>query len=198
MIKFNVKTRWSDNLQFSADISCAEDAPAAVKLGLAVRWGYLNEADLRRANLTGASLSYANLAGADLSNADLSGADLSGTALRGANLTRATLLSAKLTGANLSCSNLICAVLDHADLANVNLRHANLSGATGVIDAGTQNRYRCFGWLRDGRLSVRAGCRDKRIDEGRAYWAGVEGREEILEALTYIETRARLLGWRIR
>jgi len=71
MIKFDVRTRWSNNLQFRAEIPCAEDAPLAVKLGLAVRWACLN----------GVSLNGANLRQAHLAGADFTGADLRGTIL---------------------------------------------------------------------------------------------------------------------
>jgi len=69
MIKFNVKTCLGAHSQFVADISCAEDAPAAVKLGLAVRWAHLNGVRLTRAALVGADLTGADLTGADLRHA---------------------------------------------------------------------------------------------------------------------------------
>ena len=85
MIKFNVLNRWTLNVQFTAEIDCAEDAPAGIKAGLALEWGWKNRtsgADLRGAVLRGADLSGADLRGAVLSEANLSGADLSG-ALKG-------------------------------------------------------------------------------------------------------------------
>jgi len=56
MIKFNVKTCLGAHLHFTAEIPCAEDAPAAEKLGLAVRWAHLNGVRLAGADLTGADL----------------------------------------------------------------------------------------------------------------------------------------------
>lgn len=38
MIKFEVKTRFSDNAAFTAEIDCTEDTTTSVKLGLAVKW----------------------------------------------------------------------------------------------------------------------------------------------------------------
>ena len=77
MIKFDVCNRFTGKVQFTAEIDCAEDAPASIKLGLAVKWGIKS-----RANLSGADLSGANLSGADLSRANLSGANLSRANLR--------------------------------------------------------------------------------------------------------------------
>ena len=134
MIKFEIKSRWTGAVQFTAEIECADDAPISLKIGLAVKWGIksranLSGADLSRANLSGADLSGANLSGANLSSANLSGADLSGANLSGANLSRADLSGANLSGANLSRANLSGADLSRADLSGANLSRANLSGA---------------------------------------------------------------------
>ena len=139
-------------------------------------------ANLSEANLWGANLSRANLWGANLSEADLSGADLSEANLSEADLSEADLSEANLWGANLS---------------RANLSEANLSEAYGVIDAGMPNGWRTVGWLRDGYLSVRVGCRDKRPAEGRAYWANKDDRREVLAALDYVERIAVLRGWKI-
>jgi hypothetical protein len=87
------------------------------------------------------------------------------------------------------------ATLARADLADANLADANLAGAKAVIDAGTPDGWRCVGWVRDGVLRVRVGCRDKTIPEGREYWSGKPDRREVLAALDYIEATARLRGW---
>ena len=54
MITFDVRDRWTGEVQFTAEIGCAADAPRSMKLGLAVRWGIKAGADLTGANLTGA------------------------------------------------------------------------------------------------------------------------------------------------
>lgn len=90
-------------------------------------------------------------------------------------------------------ANLAFANLDSAYLAGANLARANLA-----IDAGTPNGWRCVGWLRDGWLSVRVGCHDKRIDEGRAYWVKRDDRREVLAALDYVEAVAKLRGWALK
>lgn len=58
-MKFEVKNRYTGNVQFAAEIECDENEAYSVKLGLAVKWGMKAKA---------------NLSGADLSGADLSGA----------------------------------------------------------------------------------------------------------------------------
>ena len=76
MIEFDILARFSDEVNFTAEIDCAEDAPYSVKLGLAVKWGVEHDADL----------SNADLSNADLSNADLSNTNLWNTSLRSADL----------------------------------------------------------------------------------------------------------------
>ena len=80
-IKQEIRNRWTNAVQFTADITCAPDATIGVRIGLAVKWARQNDAnlrgaDLRYADLRGADLSSANLRGADLRYADLSDADL--------------------------------------------------------------------------------------------------------------------------
>jgi hypothetical protein len=76
-MKFDILNRFTGAVQFTAEISCAEDVLPSVKLGLAVQWAIKRDANLRGADLSGANLSGADLSGADLSGANLSGADLS-------------------------------------------------------------------------------------------------------------------------
>lgn len=149
-MKYDVLNRFTNNVQFVAEIDCAEDAPESIKLGLAVKLAIKAVADLACANLA-----RANLTGAYLARADLTGADLTG------------------------------AYLARADLV----------GADSIIDAGCPNGWRCVGWLKDGVIQLRVGCRDKSLVEGRTYWAGKEDRREIMAALDYIEAVARLRGW---
>ncbi len=68
-MKFEVKNRWTGDVQFTAEISANKDAPRSVKMGLAVRWGLKNSAILRDADLSGADLSGAILRDADLRGA---------------------------------------------------------------------------------------------------------------------------------
>jgi hypothetical protein len=67
-MKQDILNRWTGHVQFTAEIEATEDTALHLRIGLAVRWGKANRADLRRANLSGA-----NLSGADLRRADLSG-----------------------------------------------------------------------------------------------------------------------------
>lgn len=56
--KFEVRNRWTNAVQFTAEITCAPDATIGVKLGLAIRWAARrdNDADLSGAVLSGAVL----------------------------------------------------------------------------------------------------------------------------------------------
>ena len=72
LLKFNVLNRFSSEVQFTAEIDCAEDAATSIKLGLAVKWAIESRAYLSRANLSGADLSGADLSRAYLSRAYLS------------------------------------------------------------------------------------------------------------------------------
>jgi hypothetical protein len=128
-IKFNVLNRWSGNIQFTAEIECDENSSPRIKMGLAVKWACLRDADLRGADLRGADLSGAVLRDAVLLGADLRGADLSGAVLRDAVLRGADLLGADLRGADLSGAVLRDAVLLGADLRGADLRGAVLRGA---------------------------------------------------------------------
>ena len=74
--KFEVRNRFTNTVQFTAEIKCAPDISVSIKLGLAVQWARKSGADLRGASLRGADLSDASLLDADLSGADLRGADL--------------------------------------------------------------------------------------------------------------------------
>jgi hypothetical protein len=126
--KFEIRNRWSGDVQFTAEITCSPDALPSVKLGLAVRWArkngaVLRGADLSDADLSGAVLRGADLSDADLSDADLSGAVLSGAVLRGADLSGAVLSGADLRGADLRGADLSDADLRGADLSDADLRH---------------------------------------------------------------------------
>ena len=132
--KFEIRNRFTNAVQVTAEISVTPDMSWSVKLGLAIRWAIKSRAYLSGANLSGANLSGAYLSGADLSGADLSGANLSGAYLSraylsGANLSGAYLSGADLSGAYLSGADLSGAYLSGADLSRADLSRANLSGA---------------------------------------------------------------------
>jgi hypothetical protein len=105
-MKFDIKDRFTGAVKFTAEIDCSEDTSVPIKLGLAVKWAYLANANLADANLAGANLAGANLAGANLAGANLAGAYLAGANLTDANLTDADLKDANLTDANLAGANL--------------------------------------------------------------------------------------------
>ena len=109
MIKYDILNRFTNEVQFTAEIDCNDYEQRSIKLGLAIKWGVKNDADL-----CGAHLRYANLRGVYLSGVYLRDVDLRGANLRGADLSGANLRGADLSGANLS---------------GVYLRGADLSGA---------------------------------------------------------------------
>ena len=72
-MQFEIKSRWSGAVIFTAYIEADESASASIKLGLAVK-----EAVKARADLSCANLRDADLRDADLREADLRGAYLNG------------------------------------------------------------------------------------------------------------------------
>jgi hypothetical protein len=172
-----------------------------------------SRADLSRADLSGADLSRADLSGADLSGADLSRADLSGANLSVADLSGADLSRANLSGADLSVADLSRADLSGADLSVADLSRADLSGAdlsradlsgANLIDGGQRvDGYRIVAWLAaDGRIMIRAGCRNFDMADARAHWEKTRGGTplgaETLAILSHIESVARIRGWAVR
>jgi len=93
MIKFDVLSRFTDKVKFTAEIECGEDTTRSVNLGLAVKWGVENNANLRSANLRNANLRNADLRNADLRNANLRNADMWNADLRNADLRNASGLN---------------------------------------------------------------------------------------------------------
>jgi hypothetical protein len=89
-----------------------------------------------------------------------------------------------------------------ADLGGANMCDANLLGAdlgrTSLIDGGQRvDGYRLVGWVKDGNLMIRAGCRDLTIEEAREHWGSRTYRDaalgaESLAILDRIETTARI------
>lgn len=45
-MKFEIRNRWSGNVQFTAEIDCSEDTPLRIKVGLAAKWAFKSGADL--------------------------------------------------------------------------------------------------------------------------------------------------------
>ena len=158
-IKFDVLNRWTQKVQFTAEINCDETAAYSVKLGLAVKWGVETRAYLMDANLAGAYLWGADLGGANLMDANLAGAYLGGAYLMDAYLGGANLAGANLGGAYLGGANLGGATLGGANLMDANLAGAYLMDAknaelaiarTRILPEGT-----LIGWkkLKDGVIA---------------------------------------------
>ena len=139
-------------------------------------------ANLYRADLAGANLAGANLYRADLYRANLYRADLNGANLRSASLAGASLRSADLTGADLTGANLYC---------------ADLRRAIGAFSIGNPGGWHGHAWLRDGKLSIRIGCREFRYAEALAHWQPMQDRLEQLAATEYARQIALARGWAI-
>ena len=128
-MQFEIRSRWTGSVVFTAEVEADENASTSAKIGLAVKFAVKSNATLSGANLRGADLSGANLSGANLSEAYLIGAYLIGANLRGANLSGANLSGANLRGADLSGADLSGAYLSGAYLIGANLSGAYLSEA---------------------------------------------------------------------
>ena len=94
------------------------------------------------------------------------GADLTGADLTGANLTGADLYGANLTGAN-------------------------------VVDGGQRSDGQRFvGWISEGVLQIRAGCRNFSITGARTHWQETRGGtplgDETMAILDHIEAVAKI------
>ena len=118
-----------------------------------------------------------------------------------AAVTKAVSDGANLEHANLRDANLRDANLRGANLGGAKLWDANLWGVKDIISPGRPDQWFAFGWLQDGYLAIRAGCRNKRLAEARAYWSEThpewKSRQEVAAAIDYIEAVARLRGWAI-
>ena len=121
-IPFEIRNRWTNAVQVTAQIDCPPDAPESLKLGLAVQWAVKERASLRGASLNWADLRGVDLSGADLPEAQLCWADLSGAKLCGANLNWTDLRGVHLRGVDLR----------EADLSGVHLSDADLTGAKNI------------------------------------------------------------------
>jgi len=111
---------------------------------------------------------------------------------------RAHLGGADLCGADLRGVNLRDADLHGANLGDADLGGADLCGVKQVIALGQPNGWWAFAYLWEGEIWVRIGCRTKSLADGRAYWADKGDRREVLAALDYAETVAKLRGWELK
>jgi len=114
-----------------------------------------------------------------------------------ANLHAANLYGADLSGADLRDINLSRAYLSRADLSRAYLYGADMTHIIAIIAAGYPEGWCAYGWLRDDVLSIRVGCREKRLPEARAYWSGKDDRREVLAAVEYIAAVAAARGWKL-
>jgi hypothetical protein len=194
MIRFEVKSRSIDAVQFTAEIECDAREARSVKLGLAVIWAFRTGANLKGAHLRGAHLRGAHLGGADLRGADLGGADLGGAYLRSAHLG-----GADLGGAHLGGADLVSAHLGGADLGG-----ADLGGLILIARATRSDGHEYRAWSSVlGGMVITAGCRTwqngsvltpgKAIEHARnhsAHTTDAAYRKEALSIIDHIERMA--------
>ena len=150
-MNFEVKNRWSGDVQFVAKINCKKNERPEIKMGLAVRWAIKTGANLRNADLR-----YANLSDADLRCANLYGANLRNAKLRNAKLRNAKLRNAKLRD---------------ADLRNANLSYAKHISDR-IIDGGLRSDGYRFYLTRTepGEWRIKAGCRNFTVAVAKVHW----------------------------
>jgi len=153
-MRFNIKNRFSGDVQFTAEIEAEEGAATSLKISLAVKWAMKNGANLSFADLRYADLHFADLSSANLRSADLSFADLSTTNLSFADLSSANLSFADLSSANLSFADLRYANLSSADLSSANLSSADLR----ILQTNIWTVY-------IQKENIRIGCKNYAVDE---------------------------------
>jgi hypothetical protein len=190
---FEVRNRFTSKVQFTAKIEADPSVPFGIRLGLAVKWGLANKANLTRANLAGADLAGANLAGANLAGADLTGAyltraNLAGADLAGAYLTGAYLAGADLTGANLAGAYLTRALIKDEVVARL------FASVQRLEDPYTFHAFE----IESGGVKIMAGCRwftlSEFTDHVAAQYPDTTKAAETLAILDFIATRAKSLG----
>ena len=152
-MKYEIKNRYTGDVQFTAEIDCDEGQERSVKLGLAVKWAVSNGANLRDANLRDANLRYANLR-----DANLLGANLLGANLEDANLRDANLLGANLEDANLRDANLRDAKGNKKQVKSLQIEKYDISYTSEALQIGCENHKITDWWdFDDKRILVMDG-----------------------------------------
>ena len=170
---FEVRNRFTSKVQFTAKIEADPSVPFGIRLGLTVKWGLANKA---------------NLAGADLARADLARANLAGANLAGADLARAYLARANLAGANLAGAYLAGALIKDEVVARL------FASVQRLEDPYTFHAFE----LEVGGVKIMAGCRwftlSEFTDHVAAEYPDTPKAAETLAILDFIATRAKSLG----
>lgn len=122
-MKFEIKSRWTGNVIYTAVIQADDDTSDAVKLGRAILHAIEAGADLRGANLSGAYLRDAYLRWVDLRGADMRGADMRGAALNGADMRGADMRGTDMRD---------------TDMRDTDMRDADLGDAPVIEDIHTK------------------------------------------------------------
>ena len=165
MIKFDVKNRWTGDVQFTAEIDCDKSEASSIKLGLAVMWAIKTGANMRGANMEGAYMEGANMTGANMEDANMEGANMRGAYMTGANMEDANMRCVNMEGANMRGAYMTGANMEGANMRGVNMRGAN------IIHCGSRSDgYRFYAHIREGKIWILAGCRYFNITDAAKHW----------------------------
>jgi len=143
-MKFEIKNRWSGEVQFTAEIDADEDTPHGIKVRLAVSWAIKNSANLTDANLTRASLTDANLTAANLTKIRDDFWAVLCSAPREVPFLRDALINGRVDGTTYSG---VCACLV-GTIANA--RHTQHTNLDGLIPNAERAAERFFLAIREG------------------------------------------------
>jgi len=157
MIKFDVKNRYTGDVQFTAEIECDDNADMSIKLGLAIQWGYKNKKPLEGANMEGA-----NMAGANMADANMAGANMEGANMARANMAVANMEGANMAGANMAGANMAGANMAGANMAVANMAHIPVS--FGCVGNEKRTGFAVFS-DKEKQIMVRLGCSYKNEDD---------------------------------
>ncbi len=177
MIKFDVKNRWTGDVQFTAEIDCDKSEATSIKLGLAVMWAIKTGAYMKDANMEGANMAYAYMA-----YANMEGANMEGAYMRGANMEGAYMRGANMRGAN---------------MRGAYMRGANMEGAYIIHCGSRSDGYRFYAHIREGKIWILAGCRYFNITDAAKHWRntrngtplGDESQQLLKNARTLVKIR---------
>jgi hypothetical protein len=132
-MKYEIRNRYTGNVQFTAEIDCEEDAPRSTKVGLAAKWAIKNGADMSGADMSYADMRDAVMSGADMSYADMRHAVMRDADMSGANMRRADMRRADMRRAVMRDADMRGAVMSGADMRGADMRRAVGQGSEQMV-----------------------------------------------------------------
>ena len=188
-MKFDIKSRWTGKVIFTAEITASEWDSYGVKLGLAVKVAVNAGANMAGADMAGVNMAGANMTGANMAGAYMTGANMAGAYMAGANMTGAYMAGvnmavAYMAGANMTGANMTGANMAGAYMAGANMTGANLWGVSGL------NRYIKCVQIEDWPITythdvMQIGCQRHAIDAWRGFSDAEIRAMDGLKALTF-------------